>query len=97
MRAVINNMLSFIYKVSDNLCDTYYLNVNNSFKHGLIWDLNIGFKCIKINMFILLLNINITLIYLWIKFVIKTLVVSNYDFSKILYILITLGFLNIFL
>jgi len=83
--------------MGDNLCDMYYSSVSNGFKHGLMRDLNVGFKCIKINIFAFLLNINTTLVYSWIKFVMKILTALNYNSNKIPYTLTTFGFLNTFL
>ena len=93
----MNNILGFIYKVSDNLCDAYCLNVSSGFKHGLMRDLNISFKRIKINIFPLSLNISTILVRSRIKFIAKILVISSYNFNKILYTFIILDFLNIFL
>ena len=64
MRIIINDVLRFIYEVSDNLYDAYYLSVNNSSKYDLTRDSNVSFKRIKISIFTFLLNINITLVYL---------------------------------
>jgi len=88
----MNGVLKFIYEVGDNLCDAYYSGVGNGFKYGLMWDSNVSFKRIKINMFVFSLNINMTFVYSRIKFIIKTLVILNYNFDKILYVFVMLGF-----